>query len=165
MNEEEEQLDFKILRDGAISMYHSSAILNQDLSELERLGYQVIDLNAAKWSKKSYHKDLKEGFGFPDYYGENMDAFNDCLRDLVPIKRIGLVIVFRSFDEFASLKKASSEALLDVIAVQSREWLLSQKRLICLVQSADPGLHFEKIGGISPGWNGQEWFDADRRKK
>lgn len=25
------------------------------------------------------HKELKEKFGFPDYYGENLDALWDCL--------------------------------------------------------------------------------------
>ena len=29
------------------------------------------------------HKTIKDAFDFPDYYGENWDAFWDCLTDMV----------------------------------------------------------------------------------
>lgn len=28
---------------------------------------------------KSFHDVFQEAFGFPDFYGRNMDAWNDCL--------------------------------------------------------------------------------------
>lgn len=33
-------------------------------------------------SKQAVHEYLKEQFGFPDYYGGNLDALYDCLTDL-----------------------------------------------------------------------------------
>jgi len=132
---------------------------------LESLRYRTVDFNTKDWTKKSCHEDLKLGLDFPNYYGGNLDAFNDCLSDLLPPDKTGLVIIFRNFDEFAGLDKRYCEALLDVIASQSRQWLLRQKRLIGLVQSNDPDLYFEKVGGSSPTWNGQEWLDSDRKRK
>lgn len=32
--------------------------------------------------RKTAHAYLKEQFGFPEYYGYNLDAFYDCLTDL-----------------------------------------------------------------------------------
>ena len=33
-------------------------------------------------SREEAHKYLKETFGFPEYYGENLDALHDCLTSL-----------------------------------------------------------------------------------
>lgn len=41
----------------------------------------VLDFGTCS-TKKEIHAYLKEQFGFPDYYGENLDALYDCLTDL-----------------------------------------------------------------------------------
>ena len=161
---EEDRLDFQILRDGAVSMYHNLDVLHKDLNWFLDARYKIIDIDTSKWTPKTAHKDIKDKMGFPDYYGENLNAFNDCLRDLYPIDKRGLVIILRHFDDFTYQDKGFAHGLIDIIASQSREWLLTGKRLICLVQSDDPDLYFEKIGGYNPRWNGMEWLDANRRK-
>lgn len=43
--------------------------------------YIKIDTDQIKdWS--SFHNIFKETFGFPDFYGGNMDAWIDCMTDL-----------------------------------------------------------------------------------
>ena len=39
----------------------------------------ILDFTGCKYLGE-IHKVLKERFGFPDYYGENLDALWDCLR-------------------------------------------------------------------------------------
>ena len=39
----------------------------------------IIDFSQCKHFGE-IHKIIKEKFGFPDYYGENLDALWDCLR-------------------------------------------------------------------------------------
>ena len=36
--------------------------------------------------KKQAHAYLKEVFGFPGYYGKNLDALHDCLTDIFDLK-------------------------------------------------------------------------------
>ena len=33
-------------------------------------------------SREETHAYLKETFGFPDYYGKNLDALHDCLTEM-----------------------------------------------------------------------------------
>ena len=162
---EEDKLDYQILRYGAISLYHSLDVLHKDLDWFLDARYKIIDIDTSKWTPKTAHQDIKEKLDFPDYYGENLDAFSDSLEDIYPADKRGLIIVFRHFDDIASADKEFSHGLLDIIADQSRRWLLTGQRLICLVQSDNPELYFDKVGGYNPTWNGQEWFTADRKNK
>lgn len=39
-------------------------------------------------SKEAVHADIKEEFGFPEYYGRNLDALYDCLCDIPEDTRV-----------------------------------------------------------------------------
>ena len=51
------------------------------------------------------HLVIREALDFPDYYGGNLDALWDCLRDMVGepihIEIIGLEVIKRKFGEYA----------------------------------------------------------------
>ena len=40
-----------------------------------------IDFSRIK-NSEDFHNEMKELFGFPDFYGMNFNAFNDCLNSL-----------------------------------------------------------------------------------
>lgn len=42
----------------------------------------VIDFSKYKTIADMY-EDFKQVFGFPDYYGNNLDAFWDCMTDII----------------------------------------------------------------------------------
>ncbi len=45
--------------------------------------YMKVIINASKiTSVEALHDTFKEAFGFPDYYGRNMDAWIDCMTHL-----------------------------------------------------------------------------------
>lgn len=157
------RLDEEILRDGAIVMYHNPDLLAEDVKDLDSFNYKVIDINVSDWSSSTLHSNLEHSFGFPDYYGKNLNAFSDCLNDMYDKKYSGLVIVFRFFDNLYEHDKSESHGLLNIIANISRQWMISGQRLICLIQSDDPDLEIDVVGGYHPTWNGAEWFD-DKRK-
>lgn len=158
-------LDIQILLNGPICKYFKNTVLNKDLQWFEHHHYQIFDLDVQLWTPQNLHLNLKVQLGFPEYYGENIHAFNDCLRDLCSSYTRGLILVFRNFDDLVDYNKDICEDLLEVVAVNSYRCLVNGQRFICLIQSKDPDLNFEKIGGISPQWNSAEWFDKHRNNK
>ncbi len=50
-----------------------------------------LDLNEAH-DKKSLHEYLKRRFGFPDYYGANLDALYDCLTSIAEPTAVGFFL-------------------------------------------------------------------------
>jgi RNAse (barnase) inhibitor barstar len=51
---------------------------------LSRNDFRVVELDGARMTSRSgAHAELASAFAFPDYYGKNWDAFNDCLGDYV----------------------------------------------------------------------------------
>jgi RNAse (barnase) inhibitor barstar len=43
----------------------------------------TIDVGSVK-SREELHSLLAKTLGFPDYYGNNWDAFDECIRDFPP---------------------------------------------------------------------------------
>ena len=164
LEEDKIEKDNEILKDGAICKYCKNGILDEDLNWFNNNNFHIIEMNCLNWDSKNAHQNLKIALDFPDYYGENLNVFADCLTDLYNKRYKGLILVFRRYDNFVAEDGKFAEAILDIIASESRIWLLTGQKLIGLVQSDNPDLNFPKLGGLSPSWNSSEWLDADRKK-
>ncbi len=160
------RLDVRLLQSSCVAAYRSVPLLEEDTRWFREQGYRVVSLDAAVWSSR---EDSLRAFGvaldFPDYYGINLDALNDCLRDVVISPDSGLVLVLSSFDLFQ--EKAGADFtwnLLDIIATTSRFFLISGRRLLVLVQVSDPDWRASPVGAQPVLWNPREFFDAKRRE-
>lgn len=142
-----QRLDWQILQNGAISLYHDHAILEGAYDWFHQQQYRLYRFDCTQWaSPDDFHRDIGLTLGFPDYYGQNLDAFNDCLIDIdVPYNSGGLLVFFR-FDAFAKRNFQLAQTVLDIIQDNSRRFLLAGQRLIALVQSDDTQLAFEPVG-------------------
>lgn len=69
-----------------------------------------VSLDAAQIADwESFHRLSQHAFGFPDYYGANMDAWVDCLSYL------------RDEEGMSSIKLAEKE-ILDITLEHSQHW-------------------------------------------
>lgn len=63
----------------------------------------VLDFTGCKYLF-DIHTVLKEAFGFPEWYGKNLDALWDCLRDYCGFNRcvyiIGINSLPKEFEEY-----------------------------------------------------------------
>ena len=63
-------------------------------------------------SREAAHAYLKETFGFPEYYGENLDALHDCLAEMTDVE----VELLNADDMLAALGKYG-EKLFQVLCM------------------------------------------------
>ncbi|MEO8554502.1 MAG: barstar family protein [Kofleriaceae bacterium] len=157
------QLDWRLLQHGPISLYSRPELLAEDVAWLAARHYAIDRLDCRDWTTSTeVYRALASAFTFPAYFGENLAALNDCLGTLSVPDEGGRVIVFDRFDVPARALTGLATGILDVIAVQARQHLLFGQRLIALVQSDDPKLAFDPIGATSVTWNPREWLAAAR---
>jgi hypothetical protein len=160
----------RLLANSPVTLYRRRPLLASTVEWLSTHDYQVVALDAAGWETDAdLHRDVARALDFPDYYGNNLDALNDCMRDVVDRAygwspdAAGLVLVFTGYDAYAARRPGSAHSVLDILADRSRSALLFGRRLLVLVQSDDPDLRFDPVGATPVVWNDAEWLDADRR--
>jgi RNAse (barnase) inhibitor barstar len=108
------------------------------------------------------HVAMATTLSFPDYYGMNLNAMNDCISDLEVPAEGGLVLVFSRFDSFSLRHRDVAQGVLDLLADNARRFLLFGRRLLVLVQSDDPRIAFEPVGATAVSWNPKEWLNTNR---
>ena len=155
-----QRIDWSILQNGWTSLYWKNEILEKDLEWFKIENYSIVDFDCKTWTdEKQMHRQLKEKLDFPDYYGENFDALNDCLSD-IEILDAGQIVAFRHLDS-CDIKLA--HILLDVFANNARRQMLFGKRLIILVQVDNPNYQIDEVGATPVMWNGAEWLNSNRQ--
>jgi hypothetical protein len=164
-------LDFRLVANGPVTMFWQQSILDETCTWLADHGYRLVYADADDWSDaKDMHRELAFLLGFPDYYGANLDALNDCLGDVAAYEygdspdSSGLVLVLAHFDAFVRAEPGTAEALLDIFAGQSRTAALLGHRMLCLIQSDDSRLQLPPVGATPVTWNDAEWLDARRQQ-
>jgi hypothetical protein len=158
-----------LLINTSVTLFWRRKVLDETTSWLDAHGYQVTGLNTSSWStERDLHRDIAAALDFPDYYGRNLDALNDCMRDVVSQdygwapNTTGLALVFTGYDAFAAHCPRAAQIVLDILADQSRSAALFGRRLMCLVQSNDPDIKFAPVGATPVAWNDAEWLDPKR---
>lgn len=61
-------------------------------------------------SKEAAHAYLKETFGFPEYYGKNLDALHDCLTEMDDLE-----VEFLNADDMLEALGRYGELLMQVL--------------------------------------------------
>ena len=163
VSEQYNRLDWCLLQNGSVTLYLRPEFLAEDAAWLEAQGYRVDAFDCSAWtSERLMHEALSEGLDFPNYYGRNLDAFNDCLGRLEVPEESGRVLIFRRYDLFAARFPRVAWPVLDILECQSRFLLLFGRRLLTLVQSDDPETSFEPVGARPVMWNRREWLNQNR---
>ena len=164
-----DSVERQLLRDPYITMFRRPSALTSTIEQLSELGYDVRATDASTWAGvREMHPALADLLDFPDYYGHNLDALNDCLSDVAEgtygVRRDarGLALVLWHYDAFAAANGRAAFSLLDSFTVQARAAAVAGRRMLCLVQSDDPQLSFPPVGATPVPWNGTEWQVAQR---
>ena len=156
------RLDWELLRSGPIALFHKQNVLKDAIEWLREQGYSVAEVDCHSCcSEAAILRVILQSIGIsvmePTYQG-----FVDYLYHHEIADEGGFAFVLRGFEQFASADQEAAEAVLHAISLAAYGKLLFGKRFITLLQSDDPRISFNPIGGQSPVWNRREWSDASR---
>ncbi|HVX43516.1 MAG TPA: barstar family protein [Mycobacteriales bacterium] len=162
-------LDYELVQNSFVTMFWRQEILRTTTTWLQEHGYVVVTIDTGDWvDEGDLHRDIAAALRFPDYYGRNFDALNDCLSDVAAgdygadPNATGFVLVLLRYDRYAARQPGPAHRLLDIFASQARNAALFGHRMMCLVQSDDPKLAFPALGATSAEWNRAEWLNSNR---
>ena len=162
-------VDFRLLMNGPVTLFWRPMVLDETTAWLGAYGYQVTRVDASRWStERDLHRDISAAFDFPDYYGRNLHALNDCMRDMISQdygwapNTTGFALVLDNYDSFVVRCPRPAHIVLDIMADHSRVAAHFGRRFVCLVQSNDPQIRFEPVGATAVAWNDAEWLDSKR---
>jgi RNAse (barnase) inhibitor barstar len=82
-------------------------------------GTKIVD-------KKSLFEEFSVAFKFPDYFGHNWDAFDECINDLEWLNSNSYVIVITDFEEI-TLDQNDFTIFIDMLKKAVREWTSGRK--------------------------------------
>jgi RNAse (barnase) inhibitor barstar len=105
----------------------------------EDSGWEVFGLGPAA-SKAAFLTAVGEVLEFPDYYGENWDAFYDLLTDMdwLPTEK-GYLIVWPGWKALADADRPAFETALEIFADATDAWAESDTPMIVLLPDPDGG--------------------------
>lgn len=142
-----ERLDYQILRHSPIALYFQVSKLAEEVAWFRKHNYRIYEFDCQSWrSETTFFRDVGHALNFPDYYWENLNSLNDCLSGLAVPEKGGVVLEFQNFEAFAQRFPDVSHSVFDIIAVNSRRFLLTGRRFLALVHSNDLKLRIEAVG-------------------
>ena len=161
--DEWQKFDFQLLKNSPVTLYYRSEVLDKTVIQFQDSGYGIDEFDCSAWKSESdFHREIALGLEFPNYYGQNLNAFNDCMRDIEIPDLGGRIIVLRKFDSFTAYEPEVAQIVLDILARSSWRFLLTGQRLMTLVQSTNPRIVFDRVGAHPVVWNPLEWSNNNR---
>jgi hypothetical protein len=105
-------VDFRLVQNTFVTMFGRSSLLDETIEWMRSHAYDVVEFDAASWaSDTEMLDDMAAGLSFPDYFGRNLNALNNCMSDVASCEygwhadATGLVIVLKAFDAFTSVDR------------------------------------------------------------
>jgi hypothetical protein len=97
-------------------------------------GYLVAVLDGAvAGSREGFFTEIARVLHFPDYFGRNWDAVNDCLTDLTWLPAAGYVLLYDGFGQLARDQPEQWQIGLKVLNVAAAFWKQSRTPMFILL--------------------------------
>src|SRR5262249_8540756 len=91
------------------------------LSTIHNFCFFYIDGEEIR-TKQTFLKKAGEVLGFPDYYGRNWDAFEECIKDFQWRPAEGYLILYDHFEVFARYAAGEFKVALSIFGSAVKYW-------------------------------------------
>jgi RNAse (barnase) inhibitor barstar len=102
-------------------------------------GYLIFSLNGHEIkSKEELLRYLARVMKFPDHFGQNWDALEECLNDLEWSSSKGYIIQFMNADSFIKICPSDFSIFVEIIKSTSIYWNTNKVKFLLLVETNIP---------------------------
>jgi len=125
--------------DRAPGLYRVTTEINREALEYfcQQQDFRLVWLDGASISNKAEFLQVAAlALHFPAYFGQNWDAFEDCLTDLDWLTGRGHVLVYTQPENFASTNPKDWKILMNIFRTAVKDWLNSTLFLYVLFETA-----------------------------
>lgn len=87
--------------------------------------FGIAEIDASKTTTlREFYETMAEVFEFPDYFGFNLDSFDEMINDLSWIENEKILIYFTHSDKFLEKERNENKilTLLDLLDAACEEW-------------------------------------------
>jgi RNAse (barnase) inhibitor barstar len=94
-----------------------------EINTYKKEGYYVGIIDGKKcFDIKSFLNEIGIAFKFPDYYGQNLSAFDECINDLDWIIENKYLLIIDNANSFIESKIEDKNYILNKLNEVSKEW-------------------------------------------
>lgn len=106
-----------------IYRFDSRATVEFLRDEAAAAGWQLFYLDGSKVrDKKSFLEKSAHAMKFPDYFGNNWDAFEECVNDLTWTPAPGYILLFQAPERFIKNARSDWETAVDIFSSAIENW-------------------------------------------
>lgn len=99
-----------------VFVVESPPIASRIVRQAEAAGFFVAQINGSvAETRTAFLNQTARLLQFPDYFGHNWDAFDECIRDLEWLPASGYVIIWDHFERFAELEQEDWKIALSIL--------------------------------------------------
>ncbi len=87
--------------------------------------FDLVEIDAARTGTlRAFYETMAEVFEFPDYFGYNLDSFDEMMNDLSWMENEKILVYFTDSDKFLEKERNESKilTLLDLLDATCEEW-------------------------------------------
>lgn len=150
-------LDFDLARDGGVALFRLDR-LDVALGQLTALGYAERRVTLFQADERTMHRRFQEQLNFPDHFGHNLAALDECLGDVAAgefgwdAASAGLVVAVFGFHDLAGRDPELAQELVDSLVRTSREGLLFGHRVLWLLEAGSVEVNLQPVASRCRPW-------------
>lgn len=109
-------------------------------NEAAAAGWRLFHLDGSKVrDKKSFLDKAARAMKFPDYFGHNWDAFEECINDLSWAPASGYILLFQAPERMLKNARADWEIAVEILSTAIGNWNEQGVPFYILLRGTVPG--------------------------
>lgn len=107
------------------------------LSSVEEHGWKGFHIDGNQIdSKATFLDSFATALSFPDYFGKNWDAFNDCITDMMWLPAPGYVLLYDNVSHFAVSQPKDWSTARSLLTQAASYWNAKNRPMYILLRRA-----------------------------